>query len=359
MGGLKRIGGAFGERAGAETLNRLGAPEIKALLDKYLPPTASEYLFRQLVGHEANIPVSPYLQSIQKVKKDIATSSRGYRQETYGGLKRNIEGSEEQISYDTVTHQPVLPADKLQREMHDVGKHTKATDSMVRGEYRQLFGGLSQSLEQAAMPGSKGEILKEAREAFKREMVLKDIAKLARPFTMSGLGDVERFRANKIINRLSDPDDELAKFYKQSFTPAEQQDIMNHLVTLNKIPPIPAPKGVDTGSKERLGQIASVLGTAGAGSVAGGMTGMSTEGAALGAGLGYAIPKLATMLRNYNIANNTVVGKKLIAELWKGNGGKFSPQFWSALEGFAAAQAAHPELFEMAGEQIGLRRRKR
>jgi len=185
---------------------------------------------------------------------------------------------------------------------------------------------------------------------------LKDIAKLARPFTMSGHGDVERFQANKIINRLNDPDDELAKFYRQSFTKDEQKDLMEHLVTLNKIPPISAPKGVDAGSREKFSALQSILGFGGAGALAGTAGGMGVKGAAGGVALGYALPKVSTMIRNYNIANNTIMGKKLINELWDGNGGKFSPSFWAALEGFAASQAAHPELFQMAGEATGLRR---
>lgn len=350
MAGLKRISGAFGEKAGAETLNRLAAPEIRALLESYQPSPSASKLFGMLHGHEANIPVQPYVEAIQKVKKDIGVSSPGYRR-SYAGLQRNVEGSEQGLTYDTQTKQPVLPIQKFQREMHDVGTHTQASEPMERGAYKQLYGGLAKSLESASLPGSKGQVLKEAREAFKREKVLEEIGDLARPFTMSGHGDVERFRANKIINRLKDPQDELAKFYQQSFTPEEQAKLMGSLVNLNKIPPIPAPRGADAGSRERLGQIASVVGMGGAGGLAGSSAGLGPEAAAMGAGIGYVVPKIATMIQNYNIANNTETGKALIKELWRGNGGKFSPEFWSAIHAFAAQQAANPqaELFQRAG----------
>ncbi len=348
-GGLKRIGTALGEGQGAETLNRLGAPEIRRVLQQYKPAKPSSVLFEQVDKAKANIPVPETRKTAQEEVKNIGVSMPGFR-ESYNRLKKQLEGV-----HDQVKKTGFVPIQTYQRLLHDVGTHITSANAKGGVEakgYKSLYRALMKDLEDAPsrMKGPEAETLKQARDAFKREHVLADIAKLAEPFTMSGMGDVERFRANKIINRLKDPDDELAKFYRQSFTNDEQRQLMSTLTTLNKIPPHHAPRGVDAGSREKLGTIMSIAGIAGAGGLAGHAAGgstMSVEGAALGAGLGYLVPKVTHMVHNFNIANNTQEGKKLIQNLWQHQGGKFSPQFWAALEGFAAAQTANPELFKL------------
>lgn len=350
VAGLKRVGGAFGEKAGAETLNRLASPEIRNILQQYKPPTPSNVLFQKIDKSQAQVPVPATRQTSQEQIANIGKSMPGFR-ESYNTLKKQLEGVRDQTK-----KTGFVPIQTYQRLLHDVGTHIKAADragGVEAAGYKSLYKSLMEDLEKAPsrMKGPEAKILAEARDAFKRERVLEDIGDLARPFTMAGHGDVERFRANKIINRLKDPDDALGKFYQQSFTPDEQKGLMSSLVTLNKIPPIPAPRGTDAGSKERLGQIAGILGGGGAGAAAGAAGGLGAEGAGLGAAAGYLIPKIHTMVTNYNIANNTQAGKALIKELWQGSGGKFSPQFWSALEAFAASQAANPnaELFKLVG----------
>jgi len=69
LASLKRLGGALGEKGGAETLNRLASPEIRNILQQYTPPVPSKLLFEK-VGN-GMIPMPHAREAAQEITARI------------------------------------------------------------------------------------------------------------------------------------------------------------------------------------------------------------------------------------------------------------------------------------------------
>ena len=218
-----------------------------------------------------------------------------------------------------------MPATQFQRLLHDVGKHTQAADSVTRGGYKDLYKGLMQDLEQAPK-------LADARQTFKREMVINEIKQTTKPFTVAGGGDVEKFRANKLLNRLNDPEDLLTKSFKSAFTPDEQRMVLEKLTLLNKLPPVQPPSGAHHG----FGKVSKTAGAILAGGAAG-LAGHPILGATIAG-----VPYTARLARDFSTAWQMEEGRALIKNLLQDSGGKFTPEVWSAIQAFSASQFAQP-----------------
>lgn len=331
--GLKKFGT---EARGAETLNRLAVPEIEKLLQTYQPPVPSKLLFERLAQSKANIPAPETRKAAKEEIGNINKSLPGFK-ESYGGLSKQMEG----ISQAT-KKTGFLPIDQYQRLLHDVGTHIEAANragGVEKHGYGGVYKALMQDLENApsVMKSGDAKTLIDARQSFKREKVIDEISRLAEPFLKAGTS-VEQFRANKLINRLNKPDDHLANMFRSSFSPEEQTVILNRLKTLNKIPAVPPGAGQSFGSGRFWTQtMPAIAGGGGVGYAAGGGL-----GAGIGMAVGAALPPAARMSRDLSIAWNTDTGRALIKGLLQQSDGKLTPQFWSAIEAFAANQGAEP-----------------
>lgn len=333
-----RVAGKFGSEArGAETLNQIIPKELRMMQAQYQPPIASRDLFKKLEGTTEHLPAPATKQAAKDELTNIGKSVPGF-QESYRTLAKQLKGV-----HGATKQTGWLPLETYQRLLHDVGTHIQAAERAGGVEakgYKSLYRALMDDLEQAPQrtSGTTAETLARAREAFKREKVLEELSQLAKPFTKRGT-DIEQTNVNKLLNRLNDPQDVLAKNFQSAFSAQEQARMMSRLNTLNKMPMVPPGAGQTFGSgsfwKHEFPAMAS---GSGMGYAAGG-----GPGAALGLTLGAAIPPASRMIRDFSLAWNTDTGRAMIGEMIRNNGGRFSPEMWAAIEAFAAAQGSAPE----------------
>lgn len=339
LGAAKRLFPAFGTEArGAETLNRLAPKEVSRLLERYKPPTSAKELFGKLEGEQARIMTPTAEEAAQQELKNIELSLPGFR-ESYGGLSKQLKGATGEmgkLQKAGLTRQSSLALPQFQRLLHDVGQHIEAAQragGVEKHGYGSLYRALMQDLEKAALPGEAGQTLSQGRQAFKKEQVLKEIESIARPFTKKGAGLEEQYNANKVINKLKDPEDRIGKAFASAFTPAEQKVVLDRLGVLNKIPSLPPQAGQSFGSGKFWTQTAPAL-------AAGGYAGATINpvlGAAIASG-----PYAVKRMRDLSTAWQTETGKELIKALISKESGKLTPEFWSAVQAIAGSTPVQP-----------------
>lgn len=332
------------EAKGAATLNRLAPQEVRSILERYRPPQSAKELFGKLEGEQARVMTPSSRDVAEQELKNIQESLPGFR-ESYGGLAKQLKGVKgemERLPKSGLGTDPSLPIGQFQRLLHDVGTHIESASragGVEKHGYGSLYRALMQDLEKATLPGEAGQTLATARQAYKREQVLKEIEAIARPFTKRGAGEAEQFNANKVINRLKDAEDRVGKQFQGAFTPEEQTTILDRLTTLNKIPAIPPAKGQSFGSGQFWTHQVPFLA---AGGGAGYAYGHSPEATALGLVAGATIPVATRMLNDFSTAWKTDTGKALIKNLLENSGGKISPQFWQTVHAFVASLPSQP-----------------
>lgn len=329
---------------GAGTLNKIAPQEVRSLLERYRPPQSAKDLFGQLEGEQARVMTPTARDVAEQELKHIQESLPGFR-ESYGGLTKQLKGVKgemERLPKAGLGTDPSLPIGQFQRLLHDVGTHIESANragGVEKHGYGSLYRALMQDLEKATLPGEAGQTLATARQAYKKEQVLKEIEAIARPFTKRGAGAEEQFNANKVLNRLKDAEDRVGKQFQSAFTPEEQSKILDRLTTLNKIPAIPPAKGQSFGSGQFWQhQVPFIAAGGGAGYAAG----HTPEAAALGLVAGATIPAAARMLQDFSTAWKTDTGKALIKNLLENNGGKIPPSAWSAIHAFVASLPSKP-----------------
>lgn len=348
FGAAKRMMGPFAGAKGAETLNRLAPQEIRLIGHEYQPAMPSKQLFQKIEGSKKNIPAPELRAAVKDELQSIGKSTPGF-QASYGKLKKQLTGIQDTLQ----AKGGHIGIPEYQRLFQDVGAHIEAanrTGGIEKKAYNHVYSALKEVLESAPrrVTGPEADILGRARDASKREHVLDEIAHTATPFIKRGVGEAEQYNANKVLNRLKDEGDMLGKQFRQAFTPQEQSDILKRLTALNKIPAIPAGAGQSFGSGQFWQHtVPSLAAGGGIGYGAGG-----TLGAATGLAVGAALPPAARMARDFSIAWNTAVGRKMIQDAYR-KAGKMTPEVWAAIGSFAASQAADPgaELYRMVGEK--------
>jgi hypothetical protein len=358
-GNVTRLWPAIGttERA-ASWLNQAGKQELKAIGSEYQPDVPSRVLFERVGSHM--IPMTKTKESAEAVLqriKDALPADRPLYAQSGKAAGDITELFKEQTTktplqkphpqalqrYRTTTEPGPggLPAQKFQGSMATAGERLRAArrgeervggSSNVRN-YSQLFSGYARDLE--ASP-----ILKEAREAFKREQTLEDIQELAKPFVKKGVGETEQINVNQLMNQLKDKDGDLGRFFSQAFTPKEQTEILDRLANVNTLPGIGPGTGQAVGSSKVNPVIAAMLGAGGIGAVHGGGGAASVGEAAMGAAGAYGASWAGRMLRDYFIARSMPAGKAMIEAMLDRSGGKLTPEFWSGVHAFAASQLA-------------------
>lgn len=329
-----RLWPKFGtEKRAAKSLNEIGIDDLRLMQKEYQPLTPSQQLFAR-VGNE---PIAmPETKQAAKKVLDRITSQLPSDQKLYA---QSGDSATDLVNLGTG-----LPVDKFQQGMSTMGQRVRAArrgEEKVGGStnvtnYSQLYGGYAKDLEAAPM-------LKDARQAYKREQTLEDMGELARPFIKKGVGETEQVSVNKLMTRLKDETDEMGRFFHQSFNADEQKDILSRLGKLNDLPGIGAGPGQRTGSSHVNPVLAGMLGLGSAGYAHGG------AGEAMGAAAGaYALSGTARMTRDLAIAWNIPAGRALIGQLLDRSGGKLTPEVWAGIQAFAGAQTANlPQTIEM------------
>ena len=330
LNAYRRLFPAFGTEArAASTMNRIAPLEVQQMLKSYAPKRSSKTLFEEAERSGGTIPLPSTEEAAARELASIQESLPSFRT-SYDPLKKHLKGIQQ--AADTGGVERGIPTSTFQRLLHDVGRHQEAADvsgGVLKKGYRDVYAGLMKDLEQAPK-------LADARQAYKREIVLRELKSVGRPFTKRGVGEAEQFNANKLINRLNDSDDLLTKSFRSAFTPKEQQEILGTLTILNKIPPIPPGAGQSFGSGKFWTQTAPSL-------VTGGTLGYASGNPLAGLVMGAGAPAAQRYLRDFSLAWQTQEGKALIQNLLAHSGGKFTPQVWSAIQAFAASQFAQPK----------------
>ena len=230
---------------------------------------------------------------------------------------------------------------RLQRVMNATGELIPSAEGYGGGHLKRLFGALSQDLDDAASSVNAAATLKEARQLFKREHVLKDIGdELSKAFTLNRGQEVRQFNANKIVRTLEDSSGTIGKFFKQAFSPAEQKDLVGFFEFLNTIPVLKPGAGAQYGAGKLLARTAASMGMGGGTGFA--MSGGNPAMAAAGTAVGAAIPAADDMVRTGIQVWKMPGGKSLLRNVLNNSDGVLTPQVLSAITAFATAQAAKP-----------------
>ena len=208
-----------------------------------LPLTASETLAaaRSVIQHEARAPMGGNAELVRKAQNliDTITASGG-----------------------------TLGLDQAARQLRDAGKlsgviQDKSGD--VAGVGKKLFAAIAQDVDnQIATAGSGGtaaglvqagqlDTLKLARNAFRREAARDDLeALITKAIPPTQRADEAISVSPTQLAKFVRGDTPQGKFFRDSLTAPELQEIENTVKTALKLPKLPPPKGVNAGSYNLL-----------------------------------------------------------------------------------------------------------
>lgn len=321
----------------AQALNVLGPQAAAEAVGKLQPNVTSSKLFGLAAQSEVKVPMNRAFHAIDSMLDDLTNVSTGVQKQN-GTVINYLKGLREKIT----TSEHGLDPIALQRELEGAGKvlkGVKVQGGSGEGAIKKVFGAMVKDLDDAAKmggrmnPGNTGvQALIDARQAFKREKVLEDIGDAINKATRSqpGQGDVLRFDASKIINKIRN-DERLGDFYKQAFTDAERQDLEHILYTLNKIPVLRPGAGQQFGSGKML-----------SGAVPSGGLGYAASGgdpfiSGLATAAGAALPAGIEIGKDVALAMQLKTGRALVKELLNQSKGSITPQVASVIGAYAAA----------------------
>lgn len=135
---------------------------------------------------------------------------------------------------------------EVQRYLTDIGALTSSKDSAVRRTAKQLYGALHEDLAESAarLPQTEAarDLLLQANATFRREMAVKDLARVVRRAITTGDDGITRVRPGRILTKF----DELVaddKFFAGSFLPEELTTIRDEFSRLSSVQKIPARPG--------------------------------------------------------------------------------------------------------------------
>lgn len=353
LGAGYRVAKGMGPKAGAEALHSLAPKELELAVKRLAPVVPSSKLFEQATTMGGSIPLTKTISEIDDVLLSIGQGSKEL-QRAYGPVARYLNSLKSHITQ----YGGQLPPNLMQREMHGIGalqgSAERGQSKLFAKEHaaylKRIFGALSDDLDDAAQAGSKvnwnpqaAEALQAARQAFKRESVIKEIISAGdeASFIKAGVGDTMQFRANKLLNALPEN-----KFFKQAFTAQEKQGVLGLLKTLNEIPAIPPGAGASWGSG-RLWQ--SLAGYGGAGAVVGGV-----PGGGAGLAVGAMAPIVKDMASNIRLASKTELGRQLLKDLLKSPMRPVNKMLLSQAMAYAASQTSKERQQEVQTQEQGL-----
>lgn len=345
----------------AQTLNALAPDEAAAKLGVFeagqlvksgslhLDPTrpfpsvlSSRLAFKALEQHNVLIPMTQTVSRLTNMIDDLSNSSLAQtgRHQVISALKRFRE-------YLLVNNNKITPT-RLQAELEGSGEMVSkllAAGGKSSGASKQIFQAMMGDLDKAATAGSlPARMLSMARQAFKKESILKEIGESIEDATktLRGQGGNVQFNANAVIKEIGKN-----RFYKDALSATERAEIESTLKLLNKIPALRPGAGATTGSSRvaatiRGGGIGGSVGF-GAGQILENqmmIPGASQAGAVVGSAIGLAAPAIAEFGKNVAIALQMQTGRALMKELLTQSKGVATPQVASIIAAYAQAVRA-------------------
>ena len=326
----------FPPSAGARTLNEIAPLEAARKVESYRPSVPASQLYKESEQLGEAVPMQATLQRLDQLSGELNQLSSGARAQ-----KRDVQNYITGLYNKIADNNGKLTATEWERERQALGEIVGNLQGPVGGkgalglrESKQLYESLWDDLEKAGT--QTGTKLSSAVVASRREQGIRD---LERTFTratksMRGQGDEIQFNANQVINEMKKD-----RFFTKSFSPEEQKDIYKTLTLLNKIPPLPLPRGVQFGS----GRLMQTGIRTGAGAGLGAATGHEL-GPVIGGAAAFAIPPAAESIRNFAIAMQTGIGRGLLKDLLVDTKGTLTPRVAAVLGAFVASTQAQPEL---------------
>lgn len=322
----------------AQTLNALAPEEAAAKVGAMLPKVKASVLFGQAAQAKVMVPMNRTTHMIDDMLDELTNVSSGVQRansQVIGYLKglKNTLG----------TNPQGLSPLALQRELEGAGNVVKSVNvkgGTGSGSIKQVFKSMVNDLDDAAKmanPGLPGaQTLIAARDAFKRENVVKEIGEAITDATknLRGQGEFVQFNSNQVLKDLSKN-----RFYTDALSAQERGEVESLLKLLNKIPALRPGAGSQFGS----GRVQEMLRASAIGGGIGAFQG-GGMGAAIGAGAGAAIPPVLEFGKNVATALQMQTGRALMKELLTQSKGIATPQVASIIAAYARAVEADPQL---------------
>ena len=349
LGAGYRVAKGMAPKAGAEALHRIAPQELAKRVKGLAPAVPSRQLFEQATQGGGTVPLTKTLSEIDDVLLTVGRGSKGL-QEQYGMTRNFLTKLKAHIARYGGQLPPNLLQDELSGLGRIVGKLDRAGDKVNAPHLKRIFGALSDELDDAAKVGSSvnwapeaAKALQLARQAFKRESVMKEILQAGdeASFIKAGVGDTIQFRANKLLNALPSN-----KFFQQSLSTAEKNSVLGLLKTLNSLPAIPPGAGSSWGSG-RLWQSLAAFGGAGAavGNVPGGGVGLA---------VGAVAPIVKDIATNISLATKTELGRQLLKDLLKSQMRPINKLLLSQAMAYAASQSSQERQANVQMQESGI-----
>ena len=322
----------------AQVLNALAPEEAAGKLAAMAPKVNASSLFKQATAAQVTIPMNRTALKLEDMIDELSDVSSGVKRANSQVLNY-IKGLREKIATSPGGLTPLA----LQRELEGAGNVVKSVNvkgGTGSGSIKQVFKSMVNDLDDAAKmanPGLPGaQTLLAARDAFKRESVVKEIGEAITDATknLRGQGDFVQFNSNQVLKDLGKN-----RFYTDALSATERGEVESLLKLLNKIPALRPGAGSQFGS----GRVQEMLRMSAIGGGAGALAG-GGPGAAAGAAIGIVIPPMLEFGKNVATAMQMQTGRALMKELLTQSKGVATPQVASIIAAYARAVEANPEL---------------
>lgn len=322
----------------AQVLNALAPEEAASKVGALMPKVKASALFSQAAEAQVTIPMNRTVHMLDDMLDDLTSVSTGVQK-----ANSQVIGYLKGIKNLLQTNPTGLSPTALQRELEGAGNVVKSVNvkgGTGSGSIKQVFKAMVNDLDDAAKMGNPGlpgaQTLVAARDAFKRESVVKEIGEAITDATKSlrGQGELVQFNANAVMKSIAKN-----PFYEKAFSATEKGEVESLLKLLNKIPALQPGAGAQFGS----GRTAQMLK---AGTIGGGVGAASGDpmNAAIGAAVGTVVPAVAEFGKNVATALQMSTGRALMKELLTHSKGIATPQVVSVIAAYARAVEANPEL---------------
>ena len=321
----------------AQTLNALAPEEAVAKVGAMLPKVKAADLFKQAAQSQVTIPMNRTMSMLDDMIDDLGSSelAKSSRTPVIAALKR--------FQQKLLTVNGRLSPSALQSELEGSGEIVSKLQSAggkSSGASKKIFKAMVNDLDDAAKMATSGspgaQTLIAARDAFKKESVLKEIGDAITDATknLRGQGELVQFNANAVLKSVAK-----SQFYEKALSATERGEVESLLKLLNKIPALRPGAGAQFGSGRLATMAASATFGGGAGFAAGGPV-----GGGIGTAAGMAIPPIVEFGKNVATALHMSTGRALMKELLTHSKGVATPQVMSVIAAYARAVEANPQL---------------
>jgi hypothetical protein len=322
----------------AQVLNALAPEEAASKVGAMMPKVPASSLFKQAAAAQVTIPMNRTLHMIDDMLDDLTSVSAGVQK-----ANSQVIGYLKGLKNTLMTTPGGLSPLALQRELEGAGNVVKsvgARGGTGGGSIKQAFKAMVNDLDDAAkmanpgMPGARTLIA--ARDAFKRESVVKEIGDAITDATknLRGQGELVQFNANAVLKAVAKN-----PYYEKALSATERGEVESLLKLLNKIPALRPGAGAQFGSGRLATMAASATAGGGMGFAAGGPV-----GGGIGTAVGMAIPPIVDFGKNVATALQMSTGRALMKELLTQSKGVATPQVASIIAAYARAVEVNPEL---------------